>query len=125
VAASTQQATLTRSTAALRSDEMTVTLQPGEGAEVKAVIPQGGQLVFSWSADAPVRSDMHGEPHNAKPGEFSTYWKEKQQQSGSGNFIAPFAGSHGWFWRNKTAQPVTIKVRVSGFYEKLYRPAAS
>lgn len=85
----------------------------------------GMALVFSWSADAPIRSDMHGEPHNPKPNEFTTYWKEKQQQSGSGNFSAPFDGSHGWFWRNKTAQPVTVKVRVSGFYEKLYRPAAS
>ncbi|MYM91229.1 hypothetical protein GTP91_29145 [Rugamonas sp. FT82W] len=108
---------------ALRSDEMTITLKPGEGAEVKASIRKGQHFVFHWSADAPVKSDMHGEPHNARPNEFTTYWKAPQQSSGSGAFTAPFDGIHGWFWRNKNDKPVTITVKVDGFQEKLYRPS--
>lgn len=125
VAAAGAAATLSKSERPLRSDEMSVTLQPGEGAEVKAQISKGEQFVFSWSTDgAAVKSDMHGEPFNPKPNEFTTYWKVAQQSAGQGTFVAPFDGSHGWFWRNKGAKPVTIKVRVSGFHEKLYRPAA-
>jgi hypothetical protein len=121
--ASGPSATLVKSTQALRSDEMSVTLQPGEGAEVKAEISKGDSFVFSWSADAPVKSDMHGEPHNAGPKEFTTYWKEAQQSTGRGNFTAPFDGIHGWFWRNKGDKPVTVTVKVSGFQKKLYRPS--
>jgi hypothetical protein len=113
-----------RTSAALRSDEMTVTLAPGEGAEVKALIRKGQHFVFSWSTDgAPVKADMHGEPEHAKANEFTTYWKEPQQTGGRGEFTAGFDGIHGWFWRNKGAQPVTIKVQVTGFHEKLFRPS--
>jgi hypothetical protein len=38
-------------------------------------------------------------------------------------FTAGFDGIHGWFWRNKGTQPVTITVKVSGFHEKLFRPS--
>lgn len=117
-------APVARSSAALRSDEMTVTLAPGEGAEVKALIRKGEHFVFNWSTDgAPVKADMHGEPEHAKPNEFTTYWKEAQQTGGRGQFTAGFDGIHGWFWRNKGAQPVTIKVQVTGFHEKLFRPS--
>lgn len=117
-------APVTRSSAAMRSDEMTVTLAPGQGAEIKALVRKGEHFVFNWSTDgAPVKADMHGEPENAKPNEFTTYWKEAQQTAGSGDFTAGFDGIHGWFWRNKGTQPVTIKVQVTGFHEKLFRPS--
>lgn len=123
VAAAGAAATLAKTERALRNDELTLTLQPGEGAEVKAQIRKGDQFVFSWATDGgPVKSDMHGEPLNAKPNEFTTYWKVAQQSSAQGAFVAPFDGIHGWFWRNKGDKPVTIKVKVSGFHEKLYRP---
>ncbi|MDL2353973.1 MAG: hypothetical protein QFF03_01815 [Pseudomonadota bacterium] len=124
VVANGAAATLVKTEQPLRNDEMSVTLQPGEGAEVKAQIRKGEQFVFSWASEGgPVKSDMHGEPLNAKPNEFTTYWKVPQQSAAQGAFIAPFDGIHGWFWRNKGDKPVTIKVKVSGFHEKLYRPA--
>jgi hypothetical protein len=116
--------TVARTAHAFRSDEMRITLQPGEGAEVKAEIRKGEQLVFSWASEGgPVKSDMHGEPLHAKPNEFTTYWKVAQQSDGRGSFVAPFDGIHGWFWRNKGSTPVTIRVQVSGFHERLFRPA--
>jgi len=117
-------APVARTAAVLRSDEMSVTLQPGEGAEVKALMRKGEHFVFSWATGgAPVKADMHGEPEHAKANEFTTYWKEAAQTGAQGTFTAGFDGIHGWFWRNKGAQPVTIKVKVSGFHEKLYRPS--
>ncbi|MDO9067096.1 MAG: hypothetical protein Q7W05_01410, partial [Deltaproteobacteria bacterium] len=65
-----------------------------------------------------VNFDMHGEPPNAGS-DFTSYWKDKEQASAQGIFVAPFDGTHGWFWRNRGDKPVTVKVKVSGFYEKL------
>ena len=107
--------------AALRSDEMTVVLKPHAGAEVKALMRAGDQLIFRWEATGPVTMDMHGERPNAGD-EFTRYWKEADQTSAQGSFTAPFDGRHGWHWRNRSEKDVTIKVRTTGFYESLFQP---
>jgi hypothetical protein len=109
-----------------RSDELSLTLRPNEGAEIKASMEQGERFVFSWVAEGgAVNFDMHGERLGAKSDDFTSYWKGRNASSGHGEFQAPFPGMHGWYWRNRGAQPVTIKLRTSGFYEKLYTPDAS
>jgi hypothetical protein len=109
-----------------RSDELSLTLRPNEGAEIKASMAQGERFVFSWVAEGgAVNFDMHGEKVGAKSDEFTSYWKGRGASSGHGEFQAPFPGTHGWYWRNRGAQAVTIKVKTSGFYEKLYKPGAS
>lgn len=108
---------------AYRSDELTLTLAAGEGAEIKALMRTGERFVFAWKAQGgPVNFDMHGEKANAAADEFSSYWKGRDATTGNGAFEAPFDGTHGWFWRNRGTQAVTVTVRTSGFYEKLYRP---
>lgn len=112
-------ATVSKSTVPFRSDEMMLTLQPGEGSEIKATMRQGDQFVFIWTAEGgKVNFDMHGERPNAGA-EFTSYWKDTQQTRAQGTFVAPFDGTHGWFWRNRGDQPVRIKVKVSGFYAAL------
>jgi hypothetical protein len=112
-----------RSQVPYRNDEMSLTLQPNEGAEIKAVMRRGERLVFTWAAqNGKVNFDMHGEERNAPSDDFTSYWKGMQQVSGHGAFVAPFDGTHGWYWRNRDTKPVTIKVNTAGFYEKLYRP---
>lgn len=109
------------SDAAFQSGEMSLSLQPGEGAEIKALMRAGGSFVFSWTASGPVNFDMHGErPENEK--EYSSYWKDRAQTTAHGSFTAPFDGTHGWYWRNRGGEPVTVTVKLSGFYEKLYQP---
>jgi hypothetical protein len=104
------------------SEELSMTLQPGEGGEIKALMRTGEAIVFSWAADSGTLSfDMHGEKLNAGD-EFSSYWKDRDYASANGRFVAPFDGTHGWYWRNRGAEPVTVTVKVSGFFEKLYRP---
>lgn len=101
---------------------MALVLQPNEGAEIKAAMREGDSFVFTWKAEGgAVNFDMHGEPPNAGD-QFSSYWCDREQTAAHGNFIAPFDGAHGWYWSNKGTQPVTVVVRVSGFFEKLYRP---
>lgn len=114
--------TVEESEGSFRSDQMSLTLQPGEGAEIKASMRKGEQFVFAWAAEGgKVNFDMHGEQPNAGD-EFTSYWKAKQHTRAQGIFVAPFDGTHGWYWRNRGDQPVTVRVNVSGFYEKLYRP---
>ncbi len=106
-----------------RSDEMELTLQPGEGAEIKATMRNGDQFVFGWIAEnGKVEFDMHGEAINAQKDEFTSYWKGTGHTSGHGAFTAPFDGTHGWYWLNRGKRPVSVRVKVSGFFEKLFRP---
>lgn len=110
-----------RQSASFRRDTLSVVLPPGKGAEVKAALKAGGGIVFNWTATGPVVLDMHGERSGAKDA-WTSYWVEPAQRQGSGNFVAPFDGSHGWYWLNRGAEPVTVSVEVAGFQEKLYRP---
>jgi hypothetical protein len=121
VSASPESAVVKRA-APFRNDTMSLTLQPGKGAEIKAAMQTGDHFVFSWTTDGgPVNFDMHGERPNAGD-EATSFWKDKQQSAGHGSFTAPFAGAHGWYWANRGDRPVTVTVNTSGFYEKLYRP---
>ena len=110
-----------RSTVVARTDTMSVTLDPGKGAEIKAMVDVGQSFVFHWTASAEVAVDMHGEVPGAKD-EYTSFWVEGAQREGSGTFTAPFAGQHGWYWRNKGKAPVTVQVSVTGFQTKLFRP---
>ncbi len=105
----------------MRRDTLTVTLAPGKGAEVKAHLRAGEGLTFHWQATAEVAVDMHGEAPNAKNA-WTSYSVELAQKGASGTFIAPFEGSHGWYWQNRGSQPVTVSIETSGFQPELYRP---
>ncbi|MCB1929679.1 MAG: hypothetical protein KDH17_16820 [Rhodocyclaceae bacterium] len=106
-----------------RSDAVEVQLPPHQGAEIKAVMEQGQSYIFHWEADGgPVYFDMHGDPPNARENEFISYWIGESQASASGNFEAPFRGVHGWYWENRGDAPVTIRLKISGFYDSLYMP---
>lgn len=121
-ASATPAQSVVKSSVPFRSGEMALTLPPGEGAEIKAVMEKGDQFFFAWHAEGKVDFDMHGEARNARSDEFTSYWKGTMQTDGHGSFTALFDGTHGWYWHNWGNQPVTVRVKVSGFYEKLYRP---
>ena len=112
-------ARVTKYDAAFRHDEMTLTLKPGEGAEIKATMVTGGSYVFSWTVEGgTVEFDMHGEHTDGSGGEAS-YAKGQDASSLHGTFHAPFDGRHGWYWQNLTWEPVTVKLTTSGFYAKI------
>ncbi|WP_020406284.1 hypothetical protein [Hahella ganghwensis] len=104
-----------------RTDTLSVTLEPGQGAEIKARMLTGERFVFTWMAEGPVNFDMHGEEINAGE-EFTSYWLGRHQTDASGSFEAPFDGTHGWYWHNGGSKTVKVQVTTSGFYEALYLP---
>jgi hypothetical protein len=114
--------TIERATA-WREDEMTITLPPHSGQEVKAHMAKGDSLIFRWTATGgPVKAEMHGEVEHAAEGQFTDYWKEMAATGGQGDFTAPFEGRHGWYFRNKGEVPVKLTVKTVGFYRDLFQP---
>jgi hypothetical protein len=114
-------AAVVRHDAAAKTESMTITLAPGKGAEVKAMMAAGESLTFQWSASGDVAVDMHGERPSVKD-QYTSYWIEGARREGAGSLTAPFAGQHGWYWLNRGSTPVTVKVSVTGFQEKLFQP---
>ncbi|HEL5340008.1 TPA: hypothetical protein UOJ00_003005 [Stenotrophomonas maltophilia] len=104
-----------------RRDTLTVTLEPGKGAEVKAHLKTGEGIVFRWTASGDVALDMHGERPDAK-GTWTSYAVEPATRGAAGTFVAPFEGSHGWYWMNRGTEPVTVEIEATGFQPELYRP---
>lgn len=112
-------------TAAWRQDEMTITLAPHSGREVKAHMARGDSFIFQWKATGgPVKAEMHGEKAGATDGSFTDYWKDLEITGGQGDFTAPFEGTHGWYFRNKGETPVKVTVKTVGFYKDLFQPKA-
>lgn len=104
---------------ASKTDSMTLTLAPGQGAEVKLVMKKGAKAGFAWAAEGgPVNFDKHGDgPDN----EEISYQKGKGVKSDTGIIVAATDGVHGWFWRNRGEQPVKISLDTNGDYSEMKR----
>ncbi|WP_426236494.1 transmembrane anchor protein [Pseudomonas sp. TWP3-2] len=101
----------------LKTDQMTVTLKPGEGKEIKLEVLKGKTVSYEWTAvGGPVNYETHGEPYNGEKGYFHSYGKDRQVKDNKGQFTAIFDGTHGWFWRNRSNKDVTISLKTSGDY---------
>jgi len=101
-----------------RSDETVITLAPDQGAEIKLVMEEGARVDFTWtSSGGAVNFDTHAD----RPGTpYHGYGKGSERRV-EGELVAAFAGSHGWFWRNRTGEPVTITLRTTGAYSEVKR----
>lgn len=99
-------------------DELTFTLAPGEATEIKAVMEKGATLVYSWVAtDGRINFDLHAHAGS----DAVTYEKGRGKTSGEGSFETPFAGDHGWFWRNRDKSDVTVMLQLRGDYSEIVR----
>jgi hypothetical protein len=104
--------------AAPRSDETIITLAPDQGAEIKLVMNEGDVARFTWtSSGGRVNYDTHAD----RPGLSYHGYEKGSLQTQTGALTAAFTGSHGWFWRNRTGQPVTITLRTEGAYTEIKR----
>lgn len=101
-----------------KSDEISFTLKPGQGAEIKLVMKAGAKANYSWTANgAVVNFDTHGDGG----GRSISYEKGRGVPSDEGVLEAAFEGNHGWFWRNRTKSDVTVTLKTSGDYIELKR----
>ncbi len=100
-------------------DEISYTLDPGEGIEVKLTMEEGQVARFFWTANGGVVNfDLHGDGG----GQSISYEQGRAVPEATGDLIAAFTGNHGWFWRNRTEVPVTVTLRTGGEYAELNAP---
>ncbi|MDP3540933.1 MAG: transmembrane anchor protein [Elusimicrobiota bacterium] len=99
--------------AKLRTDEMQVTLAPDEGTEIKVELAKGKKVNYSWASDGGrVNFDVHGDSKKMNV-DYHGYSKGSEQKS-DGVLTAAFDGNHGWFWRNRTSNTLTVTLKVNG-----------
>lgn len=108
--------------APFREDTLSIPLGAlGEGLgalEYKVTMARGEALVYSWTASAPVVYEFHGHTVSDDPGvpiEVMDYVKDRAAES-HGALIAPMDGIHGWYFANPGFEPITIELRLAGYY---------
>lgn len=103
---------------ALWRDEISITLAPGQGTEVKLVMKAGAKARFEWTANGGLLNyDTHGDGGGNKV----SYEKGRGVPGDEGELEAAFDGNHGWFWRNRTDRDVTMTLRTEGAYVEMKR----
>lgn len=108
----------------VQKHETLISLEPDEGKEVKIEMKQGAKATYEWTVQGGVVNyDIHGEPPNPPANFFHGYKKGRQVGSDKGELVAAFDGRHGWFFRNRDKQPVTIKLTTKGEYLNIKRPS--
>jgi hypothetical protein len=102
-----------------RSDTVSVTLQPGQGAEYKLAMKRDARATFAWSvANGVVNYDVHADAPGIR---YHGYEKGQAKGFAEGTLVAAFDGMHGWFWRNRGSTPVTVTLRTAGEYQEIKR----
>jgi hypothetical protein len=100
--------------------EMQVTLAPDEGAEIKVEMSKGNKVQYAWSTDGgKANFDVHADSQTL--GIDYHQYSKGSSQSEQGSIEAAFDGSHGWFWRNRTSDPVVITLKTEGEYTEISR----
>ncbi len=94
----------------------------GDELEYKVQMKKDATFIYEWSvADIPKSDefyfDFHG--HTLAAGKAMTVatYKQATGTNANGALTAPFDGVHGWFFQNQSANPVVVRVKISGFYE--------
>lgn len=105
---------------ATQSHEMSVTLAPDEGTEIKVAMQKGAKVDYAWETNGgKANFDVHGDSKALKIN-YHNYYKGSDQKR-EGTLVAEFDGSHGWFWRNRTKEPLTVTIKTNGEYSSIKR----
>lgn len=103
-----------------QSHERIVTLAPDEGTEIKLTMSKGAKVNYVWETNGgKANFDIHGDSKTLDIG-YHSYSKGSKQIS-EGTLEAAFNGNHGWFWRNRTKEPLTITLKTNGQYTDIKR----
>jgi len=106
----------------LQQHEMRVTLEPNQATEIKLSMPKATVVQYRWVTEGGgLNFDTHGDMINAPKDFYHGYGKGVNQTEDAGQLTAAFDGKHGWFWRNRGKQAVTVTLNTQGAYEKIER----
>jgi hypothetical protein len=100
-----------------RSDVVTIEIPIRKGLEYKLLMEKYAHLEYEWSTDGEeLYFDFHGEPKGDTTGYFESFAITTSSNM-KGSLTAPFAGSHGWYWKNETDAPVIVTLSIKGNYD--------
>ncbi len=112
-----QKNTAPEAVAVNQSDTIEVIVPAGRGVEFKFFMTQFNKMTYQWQTDGePLYFDLHGEPKGDTTGYFESYAIATLKEM-AGSFTAPFAGSHGWYWKNKSDKAIAVTLIVKGDYK--------
>ena len=113
----TAMATKAESTDKVHNDTVEVIVPAGKGVEYKFQLNAQQTMKYQWQTnDESLYLDLHGEPEGDTTGYYESYTIATSNEM-SGQFTAPFAGIHGWYWRNDTKQDIKVTLTTSGPYQ--------
>tara|TARA_R110000850_G_scaffold145408_5_gene267509 strand:- start:2670 stop:3197 length:528 start_codon:yes stop_codon:yes gene_type:complete len=96
-----------------------ITVPPNKGIEYKLQMGQYDKVTYEWMTDgSSLYFDLHGEPEGDATGYFESY-AIATLDTMKGSFIAPFRGSHGWYWKNTSNNPIAIQLILSGQFQTI------
>lgn len=105
-----------RQTPGVRSDTIKIDIPAGKGLEYKLLMDESVHLEYEWSTEGEaLYFDFHGEPKGDTTGYFESF-SITTSNTMKGSLTTPFAGSHGWYWKNKTNSPITVTLSTKGDY---------
>jgi hypothetical protein len=112
------QASTSKQTHPDQEDSVDITIPAGEGLEYKFYLVSGDTMRYGWSTkgDEELFFDFHGEPQGDTTGYFESYTVSTVNTI-RGSFTASFAGSHGWYWENKSYRDIVVTLNTEGSYK--------
>jgi hypothetical protein len=115
-----QPETTTDHASRFRTDTVDIRVAPagdpggGDKLEFKVQMSEDAPLVYAWNADG---GDNFYHEFHGHTGNIVSFYKKAEGDASQGEFTAPFDGIHGWYFENRSSEPVLVRLRMGGFYE--------
>jgi len=91
-------------------------IAPDDAIEIKLEMEKGSIVKYRWKTQSGgLNYNLHGDGYKGSQ-ESTTYKKGRMTSSDTGEFKAEFDGHHGWFWRNRNNESVTVILETIGDY---------
>ncbi|KGJ90995.1 hypothetical protein [Colwellia psychrerythraea] len=99
-----------------QQDSVILIVPAGKGIEYKLAMKQYSKATYEWTTESgELYVDLHGEPKGDTTGYFESYTIATANEM-KGSFTAPFEGSHGWYWKNKSNKDIQVQLIFNGEY---------
>lgn len=103
-------------TSSSRSDVMSVSLAPNESTEIKITMTKGTAVEYEWTTSSgDAFYDLHGDSSSVN---YHIY-KKGTSAAEQGTLTAEFDGNHGWYWKNRSSEAITITLKATGAYQDI------
>ena len=96
-------------------------IAPDDAIEIKLEMKKGSIAKYKWETQSGgLNYNLHGDGYKGSQ-KSTTYKKGRMTNSDNGEFKAEFDGYHGWFWRNRNTEAVTVILETDGQYIQIKR----